>query len=152
MGTDKLEGRPSIPQVTRRTVFVRAAWLCEYCRSPEDIGTVSFQVEHIHPYSQGGSSELDNLASSCPGCNSHKAIRTHAMDAATGVLVPLFHPRKQLWEEHFVWNADFTQMIGLTPTGRATIDALLLNRQRLQNLRRVLREDGLHPPNISSTT
>jgi len=35
---------------------------------------------------------------------------------------------------------------GLTATGRATIAALDLNRQRVINLRRVLIRDGLHPP------
>ncbi len=37
-------------------------------------------------------------------------------------------------------------MIGLTPTGRATIEALHLNRPALQSLREVLYTVGKHPP------
>jgi hypothetical protein len=36
-------------------------------------------------------------------------------------------------------------MIGVSPTGRATIEALDLNRNGIVNLRRVLRKLGLHP-------
>ncbi|MCI0552101.1 MAG: HNH endonuclease, partial [Anaerolineae bacterium] len=45
----------------------------------------------------------------------------------------------------FTWNEDCTLMIGLSPTGRATIEALELNRKGIVNLRRVLHERGLHP-------
>jgi hypothetical protein len=138
--------RPYISVEVRRAVFERARWLCEYCRSPEAIGTVSFQIEHIVPHISGGSSEILNLACSCPGCNSHKAMRVTATDPATGTTVPLFNPREQIWSEHFAWNENFTQIIGQTATGRATIVALLLNRRGLQNLRRVLVLDGVHPP------
>jgi hypothetical protein len=37
-------------------------------------------------------------------------------------------------------------IIGLTPTGRATIEALHLNRANVVNLRRVLYALGEHPP------
>jgi hypothetical protein len=60
--------------------------------------------------------------------------------------VPLYHPRQQHWHDHFAWNNDFTLIIGLTPTGRATIQALHLNRSELVNLRRVLYAMGEHPP------
>jgi hypothetical protein len=46
---------------------------------------------------------------------------------------------------HFTWNDDFTLMIGLTLTGRATIAALHLNRAELVNLRRALYTLGEHP-------
>ena len=46
----------------------------------------------------------------------------------------------------FSWNEDCTEIIGLTSVGRATIEALHLNRIGVMNLRRVLFEKGLHPP------
>ncbi|MEH1865930.1 MAG: hypothetical protein V7K69_13125 [Nostoc sp.] len=58
----------------------------------------------------------------------------------------LFHPRQQLWLEHFSWNDDSTQVIGKTPCGRATVSALQLNRVGVVNLRRLLTSAGLHPP------
>ncbi len=48
--------------------------------------------------------------------------------------------------KHFAWSDDFTLLIGLTPTGRATVGALLLNRDGVVNLRRLLYLNGEHPP------
>ena len=61
-------------------------------------------------------------------------------------IVPLFHPRRQRWSDHFAWNEDSTLIIGLTGTGRAPVAALHLNRVAVVNLRRVLRVVGAHPP------
>ena len=138
--------RPYLPIEIRRAVFERARWLCEYCRSPESTGTVSFQVEHVTPHGRGGSSELENLASSCPGCNSHKGAQITAVDPVTNIRVPLYNPRTQRWTEHFTWSEDYRVVMGLTPTGRATVIALHLNRPGVQNLRRILHLDGVHPP------
>jgi hypothetical protein len=124
----------------------RARACCEYCRSQERFATQSFSVEHILPVQAGGRDDLDNLALACQGCNNHKYIKTHALDPATGELVLLFHPRLQVWLEHFIWSHDFTRVIGLTPIGRATVEALRLNRDGLVNLRRVLFGLGEHPP------
>jgi len=38
------------------------------------------------------------------------------------------------------------EMIGITATGRVTIDELKLNRIELQNLRNLLANAGKHPP------
>lgn len=89
---------------------------------------------------------MDNLALSCQGCNGHKYTKREAPDPATGVLVPLFHPRQQLWRDHFSWNEDFTRVLALTPTGRATEKALRLNRDEVVQFRRLLRAVGQHPP------
>jgi hypothetical protein len=63
----------------------------------------------------------------------------------TETKVMLYHPRQQIWGDHFSWNEDCTEIIGLTAIGRATIEALHLNRNGVMNLRRVLFEKGLHP-------
>ena len=130
----------------KRTVAKRAHSCCEYCRSQAHFATQSFSVEHIIPRSHGGETKLDNLALSCEGCNSHKHAKIEGWDVATGEMVPLYHPRRQIWRHHFRWNDDFTLIVGLTPTGRATVKALQLNREGLVNLRQVLYEVGQHPP------
>lgn len=130
----------------RDAVAARAGGCCEYCRSPERFAVQSFAVEHVEPRSRGGTDAADNLAFSCPGCNNHKYTRTTAVDPATGVVVPLFNPRRQGWRDHFVWADDWSEVLGLTPTGRATVVALRLNRPGVVNLRRVLFATGLHPP------
>lgn len=130
----------------RQYVGERARGCCEYCLSQAQFSPQSFSVEHIQPRSQGGATASDNLALSCPGCNGHKYNKTHAIDPTSNVTAPLFHPRQQLWHEHFGWDENYTTIIGLTPTGRATIEALRLNRPALQNLRLVLYAAGKHPP------
>ena len=130
----------------RQIIQERARGRWEYCQSPVGFSTAPFTVEHIHPKSLGGPTTLENLAFACAGCNGHKATKTRALDPETGAAVPLFHPRRQRWENHFKWSEDATLVIGLTPTGRATVEALRLNRPGLVNLRRVMRLAGEHPP------
>jgi hypothetical protein len=129
----------------RRAVFARAKGCCEYCQSQARFATQSFAAEHIIPRYVGGTTTLDNLALSCLGCNSHKHTKTDALDPISGLKTPLFHPRQEAWSEHFCWDDDFRQIVGRTPTGRATVEALQLNRPELINLRRVLYLAGEHP-------
>ena len=51
--------------------------------------------------------------------------------------VPLFHPRRQRWQDHFEWSKDGEQVIGRTAVGRSTIIALQLNRELVVNARRL---------------
>ena len=97
------------------------------------------------PRSQGGVTSLENLALACQGCNNHKYNKTKSGDPVTNQLVDLFHPRIQRWREHFTWDERFERIIGLTATGRATVEALQLNRLELINLRRLLYAAGEHP-------
>jgi len=136
----------------RRAVFDRACGCCEYCRSQADFATNAFAIEHIFPRSKGGNNDDHNLALSCPGCNAHKYNKTEGLDPLSRLPTPLFHPRLQVWEEHFTWNTEFSYIIGLTPTGRATVMALKMNRTPLINLRRALFAVGEHPPLIKNTT
>jgi hypothetical protein len=64
----------------------------------------------------------------------------------TNQLVALFHPREMVWQDHFTWNEDVTQAIGITPIGRATIALLKTNRDSVVNMRQVLAIMGYHPP------
>ena len=68
-------------------------------------------MEHITPEAQGGTSDEENLWLSCRNCNEFKGIQTHARDMLTGRWVPLFHPRRQKWSQHFVWSEDGTRAI-----------------------------------------
>ncbi len=102
------------------------------------------------PRSKDGPTILDNLAWACHGCNGHKHVKTEGIDPVNLARVPLFHPRRQRWSDHFSWDAGTTQIVGLTPTGRATAATLHLNRESLVNLRRVLHSAGEHPPVVRS--
>ncbi len=135
-----------ISKKIRKIVKERAFHYCEYCMSFSFFVPGHFVVEHIIPLIKGGLNELHNLCFSCQGCNSHKFTKTEAPDPYDGQIVPLFHPRKMEWKEHFMWNKDFTQVIGITPVGRASTEALKLNRKKLQNFRRVMFNSNEHPP------
>lgn len=84
--------RPYLPVRKRRAVIDRASGYCEYCQSRADYATETFAVEHIIPVSLGGTDDLENLALSCSGCNSHKHDRVEGIDPIDGALTPLFHP------------------------------------------------------------
>ena len=130
----------------KRHVIERAQGCCEYCRNQIRFTNQSFSIEHIFPKVLGGKTTLKNLALSCQSCNNHKYNKIVGQDSVTDEEVPLFHPREQQWEDHFAWNDDCSLIIGLTPTGRATIATLLLNKSGLVNLRRILFALGEHPP------
>jgi hypothetical protein len=134
-----------IRDALKRSIRDRARNCCEYCHSQEDFSPSTFSIEHIVPQSNGGTNEETNLALSCQECNNRKFTATKAYDPLSGEMVPLFHPRGMSWSDHFAWNADYTLILGLTPTGRATIEKLALNRGNVVNLRRVLRLAGVHP-------
>lgn len=133
--------RPSAAD--KKTISDRALGCCEYCKCPAACSSDSFSIEHIIPRSRGGDESLSNLAFSCQGCNNRKFTRVESEDPVNGERAPLFHPRYDSWAEHFAWNADATLIIGLTPTGRATIECLQLNRHGVVNLRRILIAAGL---------
>ena len=129
----------------KRAVRKLARNCCEYCQSPEVFSPTKFSIEHIVPRVAGGSDEADNLALACQECNNHKFTAMGAQDPMSGEMVPLYSPRGSRWVDHFVWSDNFTVLLALTPTGRATIERLQLNRAGLINLRRVLVLAGVHP-------
>jgi hypothetical protein len=106
----------------QQQVAERARGCCEYCYSQVRFATQSFSIEHIIARNRGGTTTLDNLALSCQGCNNHKYNRIEGHDPVGRQIVSLYHPRHQQWEDHFVWNEDYTLIIGMTPTGRATVE------------------------------
>jgi hypothetical protein len=126
--------RAELPQ----QVTERADGNCEYCRSQARYATQPFSVEHIVPRVKGGPTTLENLALACQGCNNHKYDKVVAPDPVSGETVPLYHPRRDHWESLFAWSDDFRLIVGLTPSGRATVTTRLLNRDGVVNLRRLL--------------
>jgi hypothetical protein len=112
-----------------------------------DYSAQPFVIDHIVPIAEGGITAMENLALSCGGCNGHKYTKTQALDPVSRELVPLYNPRNQKWLDNFVWSDDFLQVVGLTAIGRATINALQMNRAGVVNMRKLLLMAGLHPPN-----
>lgn len=115
----------------QRQIRSHFADCCAYCRTAESLTVTTFEFEHIVPLARGGETIFENLCLACPSCNRYKAVRQTAVDPNTQTEVPLFHPQHQSWADHFTWNEEATEIIGLTPIGRATVDALKMNRPQL---------------------
>jgi hypothetical protein len=135
-----------IPRKIKTVVVIRAGFRCEYCKAPKAFAPSPFNVDHIVPEAGGGSSDPENLAFACENCNGNKSDKTHGFDAETGERVPLFHPRKDSWTDHFQWTENQQFITGLTATGRATVETLQLNHPAVVNMRLLLKMVGEHPP------
>ncbi len=57
-------------KITRRAVFARDSWTCQYCGSRSNL-----TVDHVIPRSKGGSSSWENIVASCAPCNRRKGDR-----------------------------------------------------------------------------
>ena len=135
-----------IPVAIQRAVLELSKGYCEYCVIPSNFSTDYFHHEHIIPLTLDGKTELGNLARSCGICNNNKSDKIKHTDPLTKQIVRLYHPRQDIWTDHFQWRADDLHIIGITPIGRATIDLLKLNRVNAVNLRKLLKMADLHPP------
>lgn len=140
-----------IPIELKRWVKKKANGCCEYCIALSDFSFHPFAIDHILPVSKGGKTRKNNLALTCQHCNNTKYNKHEALDPLTNSMVSLFHPRQQKWSAHFIWNSHHTVVIGISPTGRATVKALKINRIEAVNLRKALAAYGVHPPKTLGT-
>lgn len=118
---------------------------CAYCHSPQQLLAAGLEKDHIIPLSKGGANVPDNICRACHKCNQFKAAKLSAPDPTTGNLVPLFHPVLQNWQDHFIFSKEGAVILGRTPTGRATIQALKMNRPEMIALRLNWQELGWKP-------
>lgn len=130
-----------IPPALRKIVHDRALGACEYCLLPDVASMVPHQVDHIVAQKHGGATEADNLALSCALCNKHKGSDIASIDPASGALVALFHPRRDLWRDHF--GLEGATITALTPTGRVTARLLAVNEPSRVRERELLAASGL---------
>ena len=126
-----------------RLVRERAENRCEYCGMHQSLQGGTFHIEHVIPRCRNGPTDEANLALACPGCNLQKTNRVEVSDPETGRCTDLFHPRRQVWKEHFRWD-DF-EIVGTTATGRATVAALRLNDERRVRIRQAEKMFDLFP-------
>jgi hypothetical protein len=126
-------------------VAERARERCEYCHAPEQVFNFAFDVEHILPRAAGGDNGLDNLALACESCNLHKSDATTIRDEIEARDVPLFHPRRDRWDDHFRFDSENAMIVGLTATGRVTVARLKLNSAFQLRARRQWMQLRLYP-------
>lgn len=131
------------PASLRRAVIDRAGNRCEYCQLAQDGQEATFHIDHVQPLALGGESTVENLALACVSCSLRKGVRASATDRESGTSAPLFHPRQHVWSEHFRW--DGVTLVGTSPTGRATVAALVMNRPLILAIRGEEAALGRHP-------
>jgi 5-methylcytosine-specific restriction endonuclease McrA len=66
-------------KITRRAVFARDDWTCQYCGSRNQL-----TVDHVIPRSKGGGSTWDNIVAACAPCNRRKG---DALPRAAGMVL-----------------------------------------------------------------
>lgn len=125
---------------TRDFVRRRADNRCEYCLLRQEHNPLTHHIEHIVAKQHGGHDSVGNLALACHRCNLRKGPNLTGVDPVSGELVPLFHPRRDQWAEHFLFQG--VRIEGLTPVGRATVDVLAMNAARRLELRSELLAHG----------
>ncbi len=135
-----------ISRELRQRIAEQAMRRCGYCQTQEIVVGSPMEVEHIVPETLGGATIEDNLWLACSLCNRFKGARIAALDPITGDMVSLFNPRTLSWQEHFAWEGKGALIVGRTPTGRATIVTLRMNRVSLVRAREMWIKAGWHPP------
>ncbi|OKH15181.1 HNH endonuclease [[Limnothrix rosea] IAM M-220] len=109
----------------RDLVAERANHACEYCKINEQDTALSCAIDHIISLKHGGSNEADNLAYACVFCNRYKGSDIGSIIWETKDFVRFYHPRWDVWEEHFQFQQ--TQIKPLTPIGNVTAKILCFN-------------------------
>ena len=77
------------------------------------------------------------------GKSRDKGPNIAGVDPLSGRIVRLFHPRKDRWARHFIWNGPV--LVGQTRIGRATIAVLEINHPEFVAWREVLVREGKFP-------
>lgn len=132
-----------ISEDLRAAVARRAGHRCEYCLIHEDDCGFSIEVDHIVSRKHGGRSNSDNLAYACAPCNRYKGTDVATIDPQTEAVVPLFHPRRHRWEEHFRIAGAVIEPT--TEIGAATARLLRMNSSERVAERNLLRALGRYP-------
>jgi hypothetical protein len=102
------------------------------------------EIDHIIAEKHHGSTTLENLSLACFPCNNHKGPNIAGFDLVSDQVTRLFHPRIDVWSEHFRWQGAI--LMGLTAIGRATVDVLAINLRHRILARQALIDEGVFPP------
>ena len=71
----KNHGENWITQIKRLAIYMRDGLACTYCGSSVEDG-VKLTLDHLKPYSKGGSNHETNLVTCCMKCNSSRGNRS----------------------------------------------------------------------------
>ncbi len=106
-------------KLTRRELFQRDNYTCQYCGKP----TKDLTIDHVVPRFRGGQHTWDNLVSACKPCNHRKAARTPeearmklkstpAMPSASGYYVVAQHIASRYEWHKFIPEWELDRLLG----------------------------------------
>jgi len=127
----------------RKITSERSNGCCEYCLIHEDDAFFSFEIDHIISEKHGGLTHPDNLANTCFFCNQFKGSDIGSVLLPDMELIRFYHPRKDVWQEHFELENGLIQP--LTNIGEVTAKILKFNDVDRIIERRLLIEFGRYP-------
>lgn len=133
-----------IPEKLKNKVRRQAKHRCGYCLLPQSLNPNLLEIEHLLATANGGSNAEENLWLACRLCNGYKGTQAEGIDPKTNKIIALFNPRTQDWNENFEWREE--KIVGKTPCGRATVQALKLNNEIISPLRKRWILVGWFPP------
>jgi hypothetical protein len=133
-----------ISEKLKKKIRQQAKNRCGYCLLPQSLNPNLLEVEHLLATANGGTDDEENLWLACRLCNGYKSVHMKGVDPESKKKVALFNPRTQNWDEHIEWA--FEKIVGKTPCGRATVQALKLNNEIILPVRKKWILAGWFPP------
>jgi hypothetical protein len=130
-------------QSLRKLVAERGYHVCEYCLIHEDDVFWGFEMDHIISRKHGGLTVLDNLAWTCACCNRNKGTDIGTLAGEPPRFTRLFHPRQDVWSEHFVLQQ--IEIESLSDVGAGTAKLFKLNDDTRLKERHNLKLAGRYP-------
>ncbi|MEH2331682.1 HNH endonuclease [Nostoc sp.] len=109
----------------------------------QNFSIYTHEVDHIIAVKHGGETTAENLALSCLSCNRHKGSDFATIDQLTEEIIPLFNPRRLVWDEHFY--LENARIEGKTQIGQGTARLLQFNVPNRVLSRQVLISQGQYP-------
>jgi hypothetical protein len=88
--TKRTQGMNWISQHKRLAIYLRDGLQCCYCG--KNCEEAKLTLDHLKPYSKGGSNEATNLVTSCISCNSARGNKSYTVFASSTCIVK--HIRK----------------------------------------------------------
>lgn len=70
------QGSKWLTRERRLAIYLRDGLACVYCGSTVEDGT-QLSLDHIIPYSEGGSTKSENIVTCCKKCNSSRGNRNY---------------------------------------------------------------------------
>lgn len=97
------------PRLTRREVFRRDNYVCQYCGQPTQEPT----IDHVVPRHRGGQHTWENLVTACPRCNRRKGGRTVQEAGMQLLRLPQVPPSsyRYLFGQYMEAKQEWTQFI-----------------------------------------